>query len=242
MTLDRRNFVLQGTGALAAGGIGLALSPRRAEAGAAGAAAATTAAVDASGSALDDLQGQQAPVDDSWLERIAGKKAQIFDAPKHLNGGILIAIGNFLNAMTGPHAFAAADVVPVLALHGTAIGLVMQDALWAKYKLGEKLEVDDPLTREKSLRNPWLRESDPAAPMARIRIAPLQERGLILLVCNNNLRGWTGMLARESQQTPEDTRTEILANLIPGAIVVPAAVAAVHRAQAAGAGYSYVGG
>jgi intracellular sulfur oxidation DsrE/DsrF family protein len=241
VSVDRRQFVLQGSTAVAALGVGLAATSRPAHA-AAPLRGREFAAALAEEVALASASQQSAPlvVDDSWLAKLEGKSSQIFDSPKHLNGGILIPIANYLGAMINSHGKAATDVVPVLALHGTSIGVAMQDHLWAKFKLGEKLEVDDPLTRARSIRNPWYREADPAAPAARIRIAALQERGMIVIICNNNLRGWSGMLARETNQTVDATREEMIAGLVPGTIVVPAAVAAIHRAQAAGAGYSYL--
>jgi intracellular sulfur oxidation DsrE/DsrF family protein len=239
VSVDRRQFVLQGSTAVAALGVGLAAAPRTAHA-AAPLRGADFAAALAEEAALAAQQGAPLVVDDSWLAKIDGKSSQVFDCPKHLNGGILIPIANWFGAMINSHGKAAADCVPVLALHGTSIGVAMQDHLWEKFKLGEKLEVDDPLTRARSIRNPWYREADPASPSARIRIAALQERGMIVIICNNNLRGWSGMLARETNQTVDATREEMIAGLVPGTIVVPAAVAAIHRAQKAGAGYSYL--
>ncbi|MBX3174483.1 MAG: hypothetical protein KF709_08710 [Gemmatimonadaceae bacterium] len=39
-----------------------------------------------------DAAAPQASVDDSWLNRISGNRAQVVDAPRHLNGGILAAV------------------------------------------------------------------------------------------------------------------------------------------------------
>jgi intracellular sulfur oxidation DsrE/DsrF family protein len=241
VSVDRRQFVLQGSTAVAALGVGLGAVPRAANAAAPLRGAEFSVAL-AEEVALASASQQSTPlvVDDSWLAKIEGKSSQVFDCPKHLNGGILIPIANYLGAMINSHGKAAGDVVPILALHGTSIGVAMQDHLWEKFKLGEKLEADDRLTSARSVRNPWYREADPASPSARIRVAALQERGMIVIICNNNLRGWSGMLARETNQTADATRDELVAGLVPGTIVVPAAVAAIHRAQKAGAGYSYL--
>jgi intracellular sulfur oxidation DsrE/DsrF family protein len=238
--VDRRQFVVQGSTAVAALGVGLAGTPRGASAAAPLRGAAFAAAIAEEAAQASPQQGAAMTFDDSWLAKLDGKSSQVFDCPKHLNGGILIPIANWFGAMINSHGKAAADCVPILALHGTSIGVAMQDHLWEKFKLGEKLEVDDRVTSARSVRNPWYREADSASPSARIRVAALQERGLIVIICNNNLRGWSGMLARETNQTADATREELIAGLVPGTIVVPAAVAAIHRAQIAGAGYSYL--
>lgn len=244
---DRRQFVREGAGMLVATGLTASLASASTSASAAAGSTPKTAAALASEFAMPEAEPADSSaarllVDDTWLERLAGRRALFFDAPKHINGGALITVMNYLNAMTGAHAFAPDTVVPILGLHGTAIGLAMQDTLWAKYKLGERFEADDPLTKTRSVRNPWYAEADSTTPLGRNRVKALQDRGLIVLVCGNNLRGWAGVIARDTQQTADAVRSEIESNLIPGAIVVPAMVAASQRAQQAGASYAYVGG
>jgi hypothetical protein len=54
-------------------------------------------------------------------------------------------------------------------------------------------------------------------------------------VCNNNLRGVAGTLARQYGGTADEVRNDLVAGLAQGMTVVPAMVAAVHRAQLKGA-------
>ena len=183
--------------------------------------------------------------DDSWLESAltAGSKVphkQIFDIPGHLNGGPLFYCNNYLRGLEAS-GIPAGDIQAVLGLHGSAIPLVLTDPLWAKYKLGEMFRINDPRTKAASVRNLWLVADDPAAPAAAWTIPALQARGVRLIVCNNNLRGVAGSLARQYGGTADDVRNELVAGLAPGVTVVPAMVAAVHRAQSKGCSYIYAG-
>ena len=55
--------------------------------------------------------------------------------------------------------------------------------------------------------------------------------GNAIFICNNALRGVTGVLARRLQKTPAEIYARARANFIPGAILVPAGVAAVNALQ-----------
>ena len=178
--------------------------------------------------------------DDSWLDGLTAPHKQIFDIPGHLNGGPLFYCNNYLRGLEAS-GIAAGDIQAVLGLHGSAVPLVLTDPLWAKYKLGETFRINDPKTKAASVRNLWLVADDPAAPAAAWTIPALQARGVRLIVCNNNLRGVAGSLARQYGGTADDVRNELVAGLAPGVTVVPAMVAAVHRAQLKGCSYIYAG-
>ncbi len=242
--MKRRDFVRHCSVAVASAGVAGAALTRTASARTESSAAAGASVL---GSAADPIVTEQTTaveplrVDDSWLEGIAGRHAHIFEVGRHLDGGALLPVHNFIDAMVGPHGVPAHDVVALLGLRSTAISYALNDALWAKYKLGEWFEVTDPATRAPALRNLWFDEPDLAAPAARLRIAPLQRRGMVVLVCDNNLRGYASAMARDSGVPATTVRQELLEGLVPGAIAVPAMVAAVHRAQRAGASFSSVG-
>jgi hypothetical protein len=63
------------------------------------------------------------------------------------------------------------------------------------------------------------------------------QRGLIGLVCDISVRGWSGRIAERTSQNADGVREEVLANLVPGAILVPSGIYALIRAQNAGAAY-----
>lgn len=176
---------------------------------------------------------------DDWLARYTGPHRQIFDVSKHLNGSALGVVNNYLTALYDVHGARPGEVHAAIGLHGGAIPMAFGDALWAKYRVGETLGVDDPRTRARALRNPWHREQDPESPAAKFRIAALQERGLVVLVCGNVVRAWARRLAASGDATPEAVYDELVAGLIPDAIVVPAMVVAFQQAQAAGWAYVY---
>ena len=223
MPADRRSFLTRLSGAVAVLSAGTMQGTR-----------ATAAPAPASRSRATPER------DDSWLDGLTASHKQIFDTPGHLNGGPLFYCNNYLRGLEAS-GIAAGDIQAVLGLHGSAIPLVLTDPLWVKYKLGEMFRINDPKTKTASVRNLWLVADDPAAASAAWTIPALQARGVRFIVCNNNLRGVAGSLARQYGGTAEEVRNELVAGLAPGVIVVPAMVAAVHRAQLKGCSYAYAG-
>ncbi|MGE0556323.1 MAG: hypothetical protein AB7R55_23080 [Gemmatimonadales bacterium] len=71
--------------------------------------------------------------------------------------------------------------------------------------------------------------------MADANIASLVEKGATFLMCRNAFDRWSARLAQGADVAA--VRQEILANLLPGVVVVPAMVIAVEKAQRAGLTY-----
>jgi hypothetical protein len=72
------------------------------------------------------------------------------------------AFNNVKNCLNGYHfgfGLGAAKTHMVLALHGPANAANFTDAMWAKYRLGEWLKIDDPATGKPATRNIWLRSN-----------------------------------------------------------------------------------
>lgn len=81
--------------------------------------------------------------------------------------------------------------------------------------------------------------SDPVGDGAGI--AELQERGATFLTCANSLRAFAGGLASAGGGERDAIQSDLLANLLPGVILVPAMVVAIERAQAHGFAYKREG-
>ena len=72
------------------------------------------------------------------------------------------AFGNVKNSLNGYHfgfGFGPNQTHMIMALHGTANTANFSDTLWAKYRLGEWLKIDDPKTNAPATRNIWLHSS-----------------------------------------------------------------------------------
>lgn len=125
-------------------------------------------------------------------------------------------------------------------VHGSAFPLVFNDATWARFRLGEQFGLQDPGTKEAAVRNVFVRVRARDPRPSKASLDTLQRRGVFVL-CNNTLKRVTGDLARTAGRTPESVREELLAGLLPGVTVVPAAVVALNRAQEHGLTYVYSG-
>jgi intracellular sulfur oxidation DsrE/DsrF family protein len=232
----RRDFLAQ----LAAAGL--------ASAGLAACAPATAAGAAAGGGAPAPVPGGR--FDDSWTAKVrAARHKAVFDAPEVQDGlGIFQAwlFRQGYREALGPAEAQAA--VPVVVVRHAGTVLAMDDALWAKYKLGEIRKINDQVTNKPAERNPIARpRSDapkPEGDMARIvaengqpTIETLIGQGAVVLACNLALNQMIGVIARRTDQKVEDVRAEVHAGLVPGVILQPSGVYAVLRAQEAGCVY-----
>lgn len=181
------------------------------------------------------------PEDEAWLNRLTGKHRQVFDAVTPNDGWGVVFATNFLDTSMKAYGLKQSEVTTVLSLRHMASALALNDAIWAKYKLGALLNVTDKSTHAHATRNIFshLRAGD--MPMADAGIAELLARGAVVTACNAALSFMSGMAATAAGLPPQNAKAEWLANLIPGVVVVPAGVLAVNRAQEHHCTYCYAG-
>ena len=65
----------------------------------------------------------------------------------------------------------------------------------------------------------------------------LMGRGAIALACNLALFRLVSMVAKKDKLEPKPAREKVLANLVPGVVVLPSGIFAVIRAEQAGCHY-----
>lgn len=133
----------------------------------------------------------------------------------------------------------------------SANGGMYDDHIWAKYKLGEALNVKEPATGRPATRNLWYKSKIPAAQVtppltergdpyySDVSIEGLQRRGVLFLIGHQTIHGHTGAAAESKDQnpdnqTPEQIVAEIQAHLIPDGLLIPAAVGELVRIQEKG--------
>jgi intracellular sulfur oxidation DsrE/DsrF family protein len=208
-----------------------------------GAALAQPAAGSGAGSAAPKF-------DDSWTARVRGARHKaVFDAPEVQDGLGLWQAWLFRRGYREALGPAEAEAtVPVVVIRHAATVLAIDDALWAKYKLGEMRKLNDPVTKKPAERNPFARPL-PDAPKPEGTLATMLEgqpepniqgllkEGALVLACNVALENMIGAMAKRSGQTVEAIRAETHAHLVPGVILQPSGVYAVLRAQEAGCVY-----
>src|SRR3954463_8246766 len=90
-----------------------------------------------------------------WLTGLKGTHRQFFDNPS-VNGGIaLVHVMNYYDTYNKAFGVKDADISAVLTFYGATTFYALNDAVWAKYKLGEFVDATDPVTGKPATTNPW---------------------------------------------------------------------------------------
>lgn len=165
---------------------------------------------------------------DAWTARITGKHRQVVDAVSANSGFAAAYAANFADGYKTTHKLADRDITPVIVFRHMAMPLALQDPLWAKYHIGEFLQVNDPRTNAPATRNIF---RDNIALHPGLTYEKMMQDGAVILACNLALSVLSSMTAPKAGVTPDEAKKEWQAGLIPGVVPVPSGVYAVSRAQ-----------
>ena len=173
-----------------------------------------------------------------WLEGLKAPHRQFFDSPTANGGMPLVHVMNYYDTYNKAFGVKDASINAVLTFYGGTTLYGLTDAAWAKYRLGEFLDTNDPVTGKPAVSNPWR-----TAPVALGMTIPgasieaLRARGATMILCNNALGIFANLIAAkrglDGTAVYEDLKTMIL----PGVELVPGMVVAVEQAQRAGLTY-----
>jgi intracellular sulfur oxidation DsrE/DsrF family protein len=167
------------------------------------------------------------PYDFSAIDAALGREArhrQVFAIARVADGIAFALMTHGLDAyeIARNEGRGALHAAAVFYARGVILGL--GDAMWRRYRLTEHARRrGDELAIESTARNPF---SD--------RIASLEHRGASFFVCDNALLDWATYLvtiAGFTADSPEAVHAEFRRNLVAGALLVPAGVAALNDAQ-----------
>jgi len=168
---------------------------------------------------------------DAWLDDFKGQHKNIYDSTSVENGPMGWTFArNFLTANTGPiYQLKDADINVIVSVRHSASVFGFNDAMWAKYKLGESQKVND--------------GGVPAVKNPQTNVAnDLAKRGVIVAVCGLATGRVARTVAAEGGLNAADVEADLRANLVtPTARVVAAGVIVTNRAQEKGFAYTYVG-
>lgn len=181
-------------------------------------------------SAAQSSRGPTHPAD-AWLDDLKGQHKNIYDCTSVENGPMGWAFArNFLTANTGPiYQLTDADVNAIVCVRHLASVYGFNDAMWAKYKLGESQKVNE--GGVPAVKNP---QATVASDLAR--------RGVIVAVCGMATGRIARTVASAAGLNAADVEADLRANLVaPNARVVAAGVIVTNRAQEKGFTYTYVG-
>ena len=178
------------------------------------------------------------PKDDAWVGRIRGKHRQVIDAVTANDGFAAAYAANIVDGYKATHKVANANITPVIVFRHFAMPLVLNDELWAKYKIGEFLKINDPKTNAPATRNPFKDNVPLHEGMTYVSMA---QGPYVIVACNLALTVLSSMMANNAGVTAEQAKQEWTAGVIPGVALAPSGVYAVSRAQENGCQYCYGG-
>jgi len=195
---------------------------------------------------------------DAWIKEVKGTHRCLFDFPQHKNGVPLLHILNYLNTYSAAYKSAPGSVGAVGTFYSlgnqSSIALGFNDAMWAKYGLGDYLGLKDKSGKAYT-RNVFLKPTaddahlliqafqtpnipEVAGFMAPLGIESLQKMGTKFILCANAFGAWCLELQARGKGKADEVQKELTANLLPGVTIVPAMVIAIEKAQAAGIRYN----
>jgi intracellular sulfur oxidation DsrE/DsrF family protein len=208
---------------------------------------AAIAALPLVGSAFAPAHGDNTNIapspDEKWLSTLTRKHRVAFDVETHKSGNALIQGRNYLDDWRDAFGVPEQNINLVMAVRGTGIPIVLNDALWQRFKLGEQYGIADPVTRSPGTRNPFIASNVQAGGLvdATATVEALRKRGVLFLVCHNTVEGATKKLSTAGFGTADEVRSAILGGILPGVVLVPAMVIAFTEMQERGVGYVYAG-
>src|SRR5262245_18819276 len=195
---------------------------------------------------------------DAWIGEVKGTHRCLFDFPQHKNGVPLLHILNYLNTYKEAYKAAPGSAGAVGTFYAigsqSSIPLAFNDAMWAKYGLGDYTGMKDasgkgytrnvlyrPTTNDAHLliqafQTPNIPELLEAVP--GMGIENLQKMGTKFLLCANAFGAWTLELQARGKGKADELQKELAANMLAGVTTVPAMVIAIEKAQAAGIRYN----
>jgi hypothetical protein len=194
-----------------------------------------TVAVSLVASSVLGAQGPQPS--DNWLKGINAQHKQLFDSPAPAGGIALVHIMNYYDTYNKAYNVKDADIDAVLTFYGGTTLYGLNDATWAKYRIGEFLDTKD-ASGQFATANPW--RSAPSIlgmTLAPASIEALQKRGATMILCNNALSIFASMVAAKRGLDANAVYMDMKGNMLPGVELVPAMVIAIEKGTRAGLSY-----
>ena len=216
------------------------LTPRRGFLGGIAAGAAALVAGRFSSAHAGVLASLEPPtVGDEFLTKIKGTYKQVFDCVEPNDGwGPAFAL-NFIDSTEGAKKVTDKDVTAVAVMRHMAMPLLLNDAMWAKYKIGEMINVKDPKTNAPSTRNIFYNNVFMRPGLTYEQA--MATKPLVMVACNLALTVLSDMAGKKVGVAAEQAKKDWEAGLLKGSYIAPSGVYAVNRAQQAGCSYCYGG-
>lgn len=177
---------------------------------------------------------------DTWFAGMTGTYKVIYDCAGANSGpdGVMFA-RNLMKFSAEDLGTPDADNSVVVCFRHFATLYGYNDAMWAKYPaMANMLKINDPKTMKPATRN-WLLH-DLVEGEEGANLPGITAKGVNFAVCGAATKYFAKLLAGTTGDAAA-IAADLGANLIPNAMVAPAGVVAVQRAQKAGFAYTYAG-
>jgi hypothetical protein len=178
---------------------------------------------------------------------------QLYHVSNLNEGKFLNNIKNSLNGLEFGFGVDPKEVQIVAALHGPANLINYDDSVWAKYRIGEWLAVNDPQTGRPAVRNIFYpskvtkaaeAKEDPSDAKSSFQdrsMQGLQQRGVKFLSCHTATEEQAKVIVERLKLTeaPEMVAKDMQSRTVPNVLIVPSMVASIALLQIDGH-YSYI--
>jgi len=179
---------------------------------------------------------------DDWLDQVPGKHRLVFDTTTANGLGEAMAYANnFMNVNQSDYGLQDNNLALVIIARHTSTPFAYNDAMWAKYgtSITGLTKFDDPKSKAAPKANVFnSADYGTLLPTFGVTLAALSKRGVQFAVCALATRFIAGIIAGAGGGNADTVNSELVANLVPNARMVPAGIIAVNRAQERG--YSLV--
>jgi intracellular sulfur oxidation DsrE/DsrF family protein len=167
---------------------------------------------------------------DDWLDQLPGSHRFIVDTttPAGFDSALLY-VGNYFTANGNGYGLSDKDLAVVIVARHDSTPFAYKDSMWAKY--------GPSLARRSGFVDPS--KQPPSVNLYRQRLEGLLTRGVHLAVCQMATRFLATTIANADGSKADDVYSELTANLVANAHMVPAGIVAVNRAQERGYSFAH---
>jgi intracellular sulfur oxidation DsrE/DsrF family protein len=187
---------------------------------------------------------------DSWLDKPGTRHRMVFDSLSGEGGAeALDFANNFIHVNEADYGLKPEQLGVVVILRHMATPYAYNQSVWAKYGNGfaEKMKLTGDAAKAAATTNPLLKAPpmlDPTpAGMEWINqnsLPDLASKGVRFAACGLATKAIAAMVAGKTGNAAA-IEAEFKSNLVPGALIVPAGISAVNRAQEHGYSFAYIG-
>lgn len=171
---------------------------------------------------------------DTWLDGGGRRHRMVFDSISGNGAGDALAFArNFYTVNGKAYGIGEKEISVVIIFRHLSTPFGFADAVWAKYGaiLVDRTKLNDPRTNAPPLVNLFSIELKDGMPNRGATLGGLAQLGARFAICGSATHAIAETIAKKTGGEAEAIFQELAANLVPGAVMVPAGIVALNRAQ-----------